>query len=242
MNKIKAVFFDIDNTLYDSTLQAEMVRRNAVKAMIEAGLDIDEDEGLDALMDIVSRFGANYESHFDALLQKFGYDRSPRIIAAGIVAYHMTKAAYLVPFPDTVPTLLELRDRGYLLGVITEGRAVKQWEKLIRLGLQHFFHAVVISEEIGRQKPDVEMFRTAAKRVGCRIEEAAMVGDRLDKDILGANAAGMTTIQVLKGKYSSNKPASKEEEPDYVVPNLKAILDILKDLNPKKSSGRSKPS
>ncbi len=227
MKKIKAVFFDVDNTLYDSTLQVEMVRQNAIKAMIEAGMDITEEEGLEALKDIVGRMGSNYEHHFDDLLKKYGYESNPRIIAAGIVAYHTTKAAYLVPFPDTVPTILSLRDRGYKLGVITEGRSVKQWEKLIRLGLQHFFHTVVISEEIKRQKPDEEIFRTAAKRAGCHPEEAVMVGDRLDKDIIGAKKAGMVTVQIMKGKYCEHKPESKDEEPDYVIPTLKELLKIL---------------
>lgn len=228
MNQIKAVFFDIDNTLYDSTLQVEMVRRNAIRAMIEAGLDVEEEDALNALLDIVEKYGPNYEHHFDDLLKKFGKENNPRIIAAGIVAYHTTKIAYLVPYPDTVHTLLLLRDRGYKLGVITEGRPVKQWEKLIRLGLQHFFHSVIISEEIQRQKPDAEMFRIAAKRIGVKPREAVMVGDRLDKDIQGANEAGMVTIQVMKGKYSTRMPEKEIQEPDYVVPSLKRVLDILK--------------
>lgn len=235
MNKIKAVFFDIDDTLYDSTLQTEMVRRNAIKAMIEAGLDIGEEDGLEALKDIVKEFGSNYQYHFDELLKKFGYDENPRIIAAGIVAYHTTKLAYLVPFADTIPTLLALRDKGYKLGIITDGVAVKQWEKLIRLGLQHFFHAVVISEEIKKEKPDVEIFRLAAERIGCKPEETAMVGDRLDKDILGANRAGMVTIQIVKGKYRGQMPKDKEEEPNYVISSLKEILRIFRSDNLAKS-------
>jgi len=228
MNKIKAVFFDIDDTLYDSTLHAEMVRRNAIKAMIEAGLVISEEEGLEAVKEIVAEKGSNYEKHFDDLLQRFGYQSNPRIIAAGIVAYHTTKAAYLVPYPDTVPTLLELRDRGYKLGIITEGRSVKQWEKLIRLGLQHFFHAVVISEDIGQGKIGPEIFRLAAERIDIKPNQAAMVGDRLDKDIVGAKAAGMKTIQLKKGRYKEHKPRNPQEEPDYVIGNLKDLLRILK--------------
>lgn len=229
MNKIKAVFFDIDDTLYDSTLQAEMVRKNAIKAMIEAGLEITEEEGLRVLNDIVKKFGSNHPHHFNELLKEFGYDENPRIIAAGIVAYHTTKSAYLVPFPDTVPTLLRLRDSDYKLGVITDGIAVKQWEKLIRLGLQHFFHTVIISGEIRREKPDIGMFRLAAREVGCLPKEVVMVGDRLDRDILGANKAGMTTIQVVKGKYGSQTPKSEEHNPDYVISGLKEILRILKN-------------
>lgn len=227
MKKVKALFFDIDDTLYDSTLQAEMVRRNAIKAMIEAGLNIDEEKCLDALKDIVKKFGSNYQHHFNELLKKFDYDENPRIIAAGIVAYHTTKLAYLVPFADTIPTLLALRERGYKLGIITDGIAVKQWEKLIRLGLQHFFHAVIISEEIKKEKSDPEMFKLAAKKINCNTNEVVMVGDRLNKDILGANKAGMITVQIMKGKYKDQKPESKEEEPDYIISSLREILKVL---------------
>jgi len=228
MDRIKAVFFDIDNTLYDSTLQVEMARRNAIKAMIEAGLETDIEDGLKDLKQIVDEYGSNYENHFDVLLEKHGCGGNPRILAAGILAYHNTKSAYLVPFPDTVPTLLTLRQRGYRIGVITEGRSVKQWEKLISLGLQHFFHVVLVSEDVKMQKPDAELFREAARRIGCMPKEAVMVGDRLDKDIAGAKNAGMLTIQVLQGKYSDQKPSLPSEEPDYIVPNLKGILSILK--------------
>ena len=226
--KIRTIFFDIDDTLYDSTTQANLARENTIKAMIEAGLQIDEEEGFRRLNKIVEKFGSNYGYHLDELLKEFNYERNPRIIAAGVVAYHSTKIAYLVPFPDTVPTLLKLRDLGYKLGVITDGIAVKQWEKLIRLGLQHFFDVVVISEEIDKKKPDSQVFKIAAEKIGCRPEEAMMVGDRIDKDILGANRAGMITIQIMKGKYGGQIPRNPDEEPDYVISSLKEILEILK--------------
>ncbi len=228
MKKIKAIFFDIDDTLYDSSLQSDFARRNAFRAMVEAGLDIDEKAGIEVLQNTVKEFGSNYEYHFNEVLKKFGYDSNPRIIAAGIVAYHTTKIAYLVPFPDTIPTLLRLRDSGYKLGVITDGRAVKQWEKLIRLGLQHFFDAVVISEDIKSQKPYTAIFKQALKKVGCSAGEALMVGDRIDKDISGAKKAGMTTVQILGGKYTNQCPENSYEEPDYVIKKLSDIFYVLK--------------
>lgn len=225
--KIKAVFFDIDDTLYDSTLQSDAARRNAVKAMVEAGLDVDEEYGLRMLHTIVERFGSNYEYHFNELLKKLQRGHNPRIIAAGVIAYHTTKIAYLVPHPDTIPTLLKIRDSGYRIGVITDGRAVKQWEKLVRLGLQHFFHTVVISDETSPHKPDSKLFKKALMEAKVKANEAMMVGDRLDKDILGGNKAGMTTVQILKGKHAGEKPKNTLEEPAYVVSNLRDILRIL---------------
>ena len=227
MPKIKAVFFDVDDTLYDSTLQAESARKNAIKAMIEAGLNLSEEGAMKSLKHIVRKFGSNYSRHFNELLNESGHDENPRIIAAGLVAYHNTKLTYLVPFRDTVPTLLSLRDRNYKLGAITNGIAVKQWEKLIRLGVQHVFDTVIISEEAGVEKPDPEIFRLALKEIGCRPREAAMLGDRIDRDIAGANEAGMLTVQLLKEKRRGKTPKKPEEEPDYVVSDLRDILNIL---------------
>jgi len=225
--EIKSIFFDIDHTLYDSSLQVESARRNAIKAMIEAGLDVDEKTALESLNSIVKKFGSNYQSHFDELLKEFDYPYDPHIIAAGIVAYHTTKIAYLVPYPDTVPTLIKLNETGYKLGIITDGIPVKQWEKLIRLGLQHFFHSVFISSDIEKEKPALEMFNLALKEMKLKPKEAMMVGDRIDKDIAGANKVGMITVQILRGKYSKNIPKSKLEEPDYVISTMKDLLDIL---------------
>lgn len=228
-NKIRVIFFDIDDTLYDSSLQANLARRNAIKAMIEAGLDVKEDKAVKTLQGMVVKFGSNYPRHFDELLRKFDYPPNSRIIAAGVVAYHTTKIAYLVPFHDTIPTLLRLRDLGYKLGVITDGISVKQWEKLIRLGLQHFFHSVTISSDVGREKPDPELFKIAINKSGCIPGETLMVGDRIDKDISGAGKAGMLTAQILKGKYREKKPADESEKPDYVLSNLMDILNILEN-------------
>ena len=226
--RIKSIFFDIDNTLYDSSLQVESARRNAIRAMIEAGLNIDEKTALDSLSSIVKKFGSNYQGHFDELLKEFDYPYDPHVIAAGIVAYHTTKIAYLVPYRDTVPTLIKLKERGYKIGIVTDGIPVKQWEKLIRLGLPHFFQSVFISTEIEKEKPSVDMFNQALKEMKLKPREAMMVGDRVDKDIAGANKAGMITVQILHGKYSKKMPQSKLEEPDYAISTLKDLLSILK--------------
>ena len=228
MARIKVIFFDIDNTLYDSTLQVGMARENAVKAMIEAGLDFSEEQAMDELKKIVSKYGSNYALHYNKLVQKFGSREDQHIIAAGIVAYHNTKLAYLAPFPETVPTLLKLRDLGYKLGIITDGKAIKQWEKLIRLGIQHFFDVVVISEDVDKEKPSEKIFNFALKKIRCEANEAMMIGDRLDKDISGANKVGMVTVKISKGKYYDQKPKTKEEEPAYLISTLKGLFAVLK--------------
>ena len=225
-SQIKAVFFDLDDTLYDTRVQVTSARENAVKAMVSAGLGISEERAFRELQRIVKKYGSNYPHHFNRLLEKLDV-KDPKIIAAGIMAYHDTKTAYLVPFADTVPTLLWLRDRGFKVGVITDGVPLKQWEKLIRLGLKDMFHAVVITERPLHQKPSEVPFLKAARKMNLRPEECVMVGNRLDKDVEGANRAGMTTALLAKDGQVVQKPKSRMQEPDYIIPDLRSIRQII---------------
>jgi len=223
---IKAVFFDIDGTLYDSRLLAERSRKNAVRAMIEAGLPAEEEEAMSKLASIVKKHGANYDNHYDKLLEEYGVKKSRRIVAAGVVAYHNTKTAYLVPYRETIPALLDIRDIGLKLGVISNGLSVKQWEKIIRLGLQHFFHTVVISQEVRVEKPDPLIFEKAAIAANAKPGECVIVGDRLDRDICGGNEAGFVTVQVVR-EGSNIKPSKKMEEPDYIISDFTSLPELV---------------
>ena len=225
----RAIFFDIDDTLYDSTSLTTMARKNSIRAMIDAGLPGKEEELFKLLEKVIQKFGSNYSKHYDELLKELGMAWNPKIIAAGVVAYEHTKAGYLKPFPRIVPTLLKLKEK-YKLGVISNGLAVKQWEKLIGLGIHHLFDIVATSEELKHEKPQKEIFEFAIKKLNLKPEECAMVGDKLDSDILGGNRAGMHTIRVLRGKHKNEKPASKEEKPDFEIADLSEIFEVLKKL------------
>ncbi|MEO2241373.1 MAG: TIGR02253 family HAD-type hydrolase [Euryarchaeota archaeon] len=229
---IKAVLFDLDDTLYPSSKLAEEARKNAIRAMIEAGLDADltEEELYEELQEIVREFGSNHPRHFNLLLRRIGRDPDPKLVAAAVVAYHDTKFAYLKPYPDVIPTLMKLREMGLKLGVVTSGLAVKQWEKLIRLGLHHFFHTVIISEEIGVEKPHPRIFLEAARRLRVKPEECVFVGDRPDRDIRGANRVGMVTVRIRKGRYRDREPKDEGEVPDFEISRLGELLDVVRRL------------
>ncbi len=223
---IKAVLFDIDDTLYDSTKLTTMARRNSIQAMIDAGLPGGEEKLYKKLEEIIERLGPNYHRHYDELLKELGVKWDPRVIAAGVVAYERTKVGYLRPFPKVVPTLLNLKKK-YRLGVISNGLAVKQWEKLIGLGLHHLFDAVITSEEVGAEKPDDEIFKAALRKLNTRASECAMVGNKLDTDVVGANRAGMLSIRIRRGKSANAKPQSPEAKPDFEIDDVSELPQIL---------------
>jgi putative hydrolase of the HAD superfamily len=223
---IKAVIFDIDNVLYNCGYQVEMARRAAVEAMTRAGLDMSVEEGFNKLEEVVKRYGSNFNKHYDMLVGN--RSDSHRIIAAGLVAYHNTKRSHLKPYDDIIPAIERLRASGYRIGVISDGLSVKQWEKLIRLGVEDMFDSVVISEDAGVEKPDTTIFEKACNELEVPAEECIYIGDRLDTDILGANKAGMTSVRLLRGKYKEARPKGLQEQPDFEIKRMEELLDILK--------------
>jgi len=206
-----------------------MARLNAVKAMIEAGLPANIEIAYRVLEEIVKEFGPHYNLHFDRLLERLGLKWNPRVIAAGVTAYRETSSAYLKTYSDTVPSLLKLRESGYQLGIVSEGRAVKQWQKLIQLGIQHLFHRVLISEEIEEDTVTPEMFELVLKELGASPEEAVFVGNRLDTDILCANKAGIISVRMRKGEHRVEEPKSPEMTPKYEISKISEIFNVLKN-------------
>ena len=238
--KVKAVLFDVDDTLYDSSLQISMTRLNAMRAMIEAGLPIDLEMGFKALEEIVSKYGPHYTRHFDELLERLGLRWNPRVIAAGVVAYRETSEAYLKPFADTVPTLIRLRDSKYKLGVASDGRSVKQWQKLIQLGIHHLFHSVVIGEDLGTEEFNVDIFRKCLENLKVKPEETVYVSCRPNAGILHANRAGVVTVRMRKGDSRIEEPKSPEAQAKYEIERLSEIFDVLGNLERTPSEESSK--
>ncbi|MEM3656115.1 MAG: HAD family hydrolase [Thermoprotei archaeon] len=138
--------FGLNDTLYNATEQKSRARFAAVEAMIENGLPVDIETAYTTLEEVVREAGEDAPNHFNILLKRLGVRDDPRIIAAGVVAYRDVSRAALRPFPSVPSTLITLRERGRRLVALSCGDAVKEWQKLIQLGLQHYFHTVWVCE------------------------------------------------------------------------------------------------
>ncbi len=226
-SKLKAIIFGIDDVLYDATLQSSNARLSAVKAMIEAGLPVDVETGYRTLEEIVKAVGPDSTKHFDKLLEKLRLDWKPSVVAAGVVAYRSTNPVFLKPYPDAVPTLLKLRDQRYKLGVVSEGKSVKQWQKLISLGLQYLFDSVVTSEELKLEHLSESALKRVLNDLGTHPSNAAIVDVNLDTLDM-ANRAGLITVRLRKGEAKLEK--TRSSQPKYEIRTLSEILQILAKL------------
>jgi len=226
--KVKAVVFGIDDVLYDATYQTTNARLSAVRAMIEAGLPVDVETAYRTLEEIVKELGPDNTKHFDKLLERLGLKWNPSVVAAGVVAYRETGPVFLKPYPDTMPTILRLRESGFKVGCASSGKSVKQWQKLVSLGLQHCFHSVVISEDLGLQAFSKEVIDEVVKRLGVDGSETVYIGTNPKAEIQIANEAHVIAVRLLKGDSRSEKTI--ESRPMHEIEKLSEIFQLVQHL------------
>ncbi|MBM3119313.1 MAG: HAD-IA family hydrolase [Chloroflexi bacterium] len=134
-------------------------------------------------------------------------------IMAKLRQYNWTYKVY----DDTLPTLNGLKNRGLILGMISN--VVQDMESVYtELGLQPYLAFKVTSSEVGCDKPQPEIFQAALKKAGIKSEEALYVGDQYDLDIVGARGVGMKAILVDRNDYF----------PDITdCPRIRSLIDIV---------------
>ena len=234
MTRLRAVLFDIDDTLFSTSDFARRARANAVRAMIAAGLDLPAEVVQKELDEVISEFSSNYEHHYERLLQRLPPAATSRvnpalIVAAGVAAYHDTKFRELAPYPDVPPLLAGLQKAGLRVGVITHGLTVKQAEKLVRLGLVPFLDpkAIFISDQVGISKPNPKLYAVALRELGLEPAEVMYVGDHPERDIAPPKSIGIATVWARRG---AKRGAEKcPVAPDFVVDDFIELAAILRE-------------
>jgi putative hydrolase of the HAD superfamily len=230
---LRAVFFDLDDTLFSTAEFSREARASAVRAMIAAGLHLSFEQASTELEEVIREFSSNYDRHFDTMLLRLpaaacGRVNPAVIVAAGVVAYHETKSEKLRAYPDALDALKSLAARpGLCLGVITAGLTVKQAEKLVRLGVLPYLdpRAVFITEQVGIDKANPKLYRTACSALGLVAEQCLYVGDHPVRDMDSAKAAGMWTALLRYGGRDNGKVG--QTVPDYVVRDFRELLGIV---------------
>ena len=234
MSELKAIFFDIDDTLFSTSEFARAARLNSVYAMIRAGLKCNVNECIQELKEVADEFGPNYEHHFDRLLLRLPKESykgvNPAVIvAAGVVAYHQTKNSSLKPYDDVVEILRILSATQIILGIITAGLKIKQAEKLVRLDLLMFLNpqAIFITDQIGIGKPNVKLYKNACDSLDLDPNTCMYVGDNPITDVDPPNKLGMITVLNRRsGKYLTIEGKTR---PRFTISDMWDLMKIIKE-------------
>ena len=204
-NNIKWLFFDVGSTLVDET---ECYNHRIQDAI--AGTNITFEEFNEKRMFFSKQ---NLKGDIEAL-RFFGLTKTP---------WHLEDEKL---YDDTGSVLSSLCERGYNIGVIANQAAGTQ-KRLENWGLMKYIQLVIASAEEGVAKPDKRIFEIALERSMCSPNEAVMIGDRIDNDIIPAKKMGMATIWVKQGFGKYWTITNESEKADFEVNNLTELLAFL---------------
>jgi len=220
---IKAVVFDLDNTLVDFMKMKRRAIEEAIPAMVDAGLDITTEVANKIIDEIYKEQGIEYQQVFDEFLKRVLKKVDYKILSAGIVAYRRAREASLIPYPHVYSTLNKLLKMGIKMGILSDAPVKEAWLRLAYLNFHHIVDAVVTFDETKVRKPEPAPFLMILDKLQVKPEEALMVGDWVERDIIGAAKVGMKTAFA---RYGDTFDTAKHEA-DYELNDVRELIDII---------------
>ncbi|NUR94053.1 MAG: HAD family hydrolase [Kribbellaceae bacterium] len=197
---MKAVVFDLDNTLFDHTGSAERAVRGWVAELgvlptdeLVAQWFVIEDLVYPAWLAGELTHQGQRRERMRQFLPLLGHE-----VPATDAGLDEVFGGYLrlyqdnwVAFPDARPALEVARSNGWRIGVLTNGSTKQQNAKLEAIGLAAYVDVVCTSESLGVSKPDPHAYQCVCEQLGVEPADALMVGDNLELDVRAAREAGL---------------------------------------------------
>jgi putative hydrolase of the HAD superfamily len=220
---VKSVLFDLDGTLLD--------RDKSVEQFISTQFDrLDHHLSHISKIDYVKRFieldcnGSVWKDEvYQALVIEFKLDG---ITWPDLLRDYETQFQFhCLPFPFLMEMLDNLKQQGYLLGMISNGRGEFQNRAISGLGIGDYFDVILISEIEEVRKPQPAIFQRGIEQLGSSAQHSIFVGDNPEADIVGAKNAGMRAIWKRSPHWLEAKQA------DAVIDELSEIPSILEQFN-----------
>jgi putative hydrolase of the HAD superfamily len=219
---IKAVLFDLDDTLYDRYALVRRVVADQYDVFQHELHSVEKDDFVGRVVQLDDCGYADRRALYATVVGEYGL--APALIER-LMENFLTSYDEKCELPeDTRLTLQTLRQNHMKLGVITNGGTERQRRKLDSLGVSSWFDVILISEMEGVRKPDAEIFHRAVARCGVKTSEAMFVGDHPETDIAGALRAGLHAVWKVTPYWPCNHPVP-------FIERLSQILTICDDDN-----------
>ena len=224
---IKAIIFDLDNTLLDFVKMKQFAVKAAITAMIEAGLNVDEEKAYKDIFDLYVSKGWENQQVFDDYLNQTVGNVSNKILAAGIVSYRRAREATLLVYPNVNKTLIELIKMGIQLSVVSDAPSREAWMRLYYLNLHHVFDPVLTFDDTGVRKPSPKPFEMALEIMKSTPDEVLMIGEWPERDDVRAKQIGIKTFFARYGDTFGTVDSGAV----WDVNDIYELVDIVKELN-----------
>jgi len=166
-----------------------------------------------------------------ALIKAVCFDLGDTLVAEGTVIHNSSGQAVTANLvEDAIEVLASIRKDGYKMAMIANANSVDARNIMATCGLEDYFDVIVISEEAGIEKPDKEIFQLALDKLAVQAENAVMVGNRIDADIIGANRIRMKSVWFRWNNRYDDSVSTKDEKPDFIIGSLSELPAVLSRL------------
>jgi putative hydrolase of the HAD superfamily len=232
MKQYQHLFFDLDHTIWDFETNAKETLQDLYSqhALVERGIN-DFDAFFnhysyhnERLWDkytkgLIKQDELRWKRMWLALLEyKIADEQLSRQMAIDFLNLLPTKKNL---FPHTIEVLDYLRNKNYVMHLITNGFEAVQHNKIRNSNLDQYFTEVITSEASNSLKPKKEIFDFALQKSGAELFTSIMIGDNQEADIQGGINAGMDTIFVNHLKVIPTVTAT------YTIEHLQELENIL---------------
>lgn len=227
---IKHIFFDLDRTLWDFEFNSEnVILEMFIAYRLEEKCHTSAAKFIEAYKHINKKlwhlYGVKKISKEELRKRRFtktlaGFGVHDRGLGASLEYDYVSKSPYQTKLLEGAHEILDYLKPLYALHILTNGFKEAQHIKLKESGIRDHFNNIFISEEIGFQKPDMEIFHAVQSKAAAQPAECLMIGDDLAADIKGALKAGWKAVYFSKNKKNIRTPG-------YLHINK---LEELKDL------------
>ena len=224
---IKAVVFDLDNTLLDFMKMKSVSINASVDGMIKCGMSIDKESSIEEIFNIYDNKGYEHQEVFNEfIINKIG-SINYKYLAAAIVEYKKAKEISLGLYPEVIPTLKKLQHMNLKLGIASDAPSREAWIRLYSLNIHNIFQDVVTFNDTGYHKPAKEPFIKISEKLNVSLNECMMVGDWPDRDVIGAKQLNMKTAFAKYGDMFKTKHSGA----DYDLEDISEIIEIICHAN-----------
>lgn len=222
---IKLVAFDLDDTLYNE-------KDFVYGAFKEVSVFLSDKYGISSkiiyedMINILQKEGRG--KIFDLLCEKHNINED---IKALVQVYRNSKPK-LKLYDDSIKVINILKGH-YKLGLITDGLASVQWNKIRLLDLEKYFDNIIVTDDLGREywKPHILPFKNMADKFKLLPEDCIYIGDNPHKDFIGAKKLGYKTIRIHRGEGDHIKvKLNKDYEADYDIKCLDELITIIESM------------
>lgn len=222
---VKAVIFDLDDTLIS---EKEYIKSgyHHISNILSDTIHIDKEFIFTDLMEL---FETSPKKVFNRFYEKYDLEYSTKMVFELVNEYrgHYPNIKF---YDDVLPCLSKLKKSGMKIGIITDGYAIAQHQKLRAVGADKYFDEIIVTDDFGRDywKPHSKSFELMRDRLEIDFNEMVYVGDNPDKDFYISKIYPIKTVRIYRDGVHKDNCYLEEIREDFIIDNLISLIEIVR--------------